>query len=150
MSRSLSCFYLKAIIGPATKLHHASLLVKREVFHIHLGKIFRHLPLLINTDLTGGVVDCRRFPLNSSVKVKSRFGGQSYLKITISAENGGSSLSSFSLKQIITCCKVRCQAARCGWREHGGSQLLENIKQIQPPLYSIQCNLLMASICKQI
>ena len=39
------------------------------------------------TDLTRGMVDGRRFPLHSTVKVKSRFGGQSYLKITVSAEN---------------------------------------------------------------
>ena len=52
------------------------------------------------TDLTGGVVDGRGFPLHPAVKVKSRFGGQSYLKITISAENVEAQVcvSSFSLK----------------------------------------------------
>ena len=45
---SVSKIHLKPIIGPAAKLHHAGLFVKREIFDVHL---------------TRGMVDRRRLPL---------------------------------------------------------------------------------------
>ena len=64
--------YLKPIICPATKLHDTSLLIKREVLHVHLA---------------GGMVDGRRLPLDQPSVKQGCLGGQGYLKVTISTEN---------------------------------------------------------------
>ena len=61
-------FHLKSIIGPATKLHDAGLLVEGEVFHVHL---------------TGAVVDGRGLPLNFPCVKQSGLGSEGHLEVPI-------------------------------------------------------------------
>ena len=63
--------HLEAIISPATKLHDTCLLIKWKILHIHL---------------TGGMIYCRRFPLNIPSVVQSCFCCKGNLKIAISTE----------------------------------------------------------------
>ena len=64
--------HLKAIVGPAAKLHNTRLLIKGEILDIHL---------------TGTVVDGWGFPLHQPVVKESSFGCQGHFKVSISADN---------------------------------------------------------------
>ena len=60
--------HLFAIVSPRAELHDASLLVKREV---------------LDVNLTRGLVDGRRLPLDLAVREEGRLGGQGDLKVTV-------------------------------------------------------------------
>ena len=63
--------YLKPIIGPAAKLHHASLFVEREI---------------LNVDLAGGLINGWRLPLHETMVPQRGLCRQGYLKVTIRAK----------------------------------------------------------------
>lgn len=60
---------LEAIVGPRSEFHDARLLVEWEI---------------LDVDLAGGLINCRRLPFHPSGVVESGFGGQCHLEIPIS------------------------------------------------------------------
>lgn len=62
--------YLEPIVRPATELEHAGLLVKREI---------------LDVDLTGGLVNGRRLPLDQTLVVDRRLGGQRHFEVAVRA-----------------------------------------------------------------
>lgn len=64
--------HLKTIVGPRSKLHDATLLIKRKI---------------LNIDLTGGLVDSWRFPGNISFECDNRLCHQSHLIVSVRATN---------------------------------------------------------------
>lgn len=63
--------YLKPIISPWSKFHHAGLLIKRKIFNINFARRF---------------VNGWRFPFHHSGISEGSLGGQSHFKITIGTE----------------------------------------------------------------
>ena len=70
--------YLEAVVGPATELHDAGLLVEREILDVHL---------------TGRMINGRRFPLNQSGVEQGGLRGQRHFKVTISTERKSALIS---------------------------------------------------------
>ena len=63
-----SVTHLKAIVRPAAKLHDAGLLIKREIFDIHLA---------------WGMIDSGWLPLHQTVVIKSCLGSEGHFKVSI-------------------------------------------------------------------
>ena len=83
--------HLKSIICPAPKLHDTSLLVKREIFNIHLeNKNFprvKQKSVVLASHLTGRMVNCGGFPGHIPGVVEGSLSRQGHLKIPIGTGN---------------------------------------------------------------
>ena len=62
--------YLETIIRPASEFHDASLLVEREILHVHFA---------------GRMIDSRRFPFNQAVAFQGGLRWQRHFKVAVSA-----------------------------------------------------------------
>ena len=68
---SIPATNLSSIIGPTSKLHYTSLLVKGKIFHIHLA---------------GAVVDGGRLPFHLPLRVQRRLRREGHLEIAVRTE----------------------------------------------------------------